>query len=69
MVKEGKKRVEESLGYKLNKEWIEEKKRQGYTIVDIGEDPKRSYRSPYYKMEKEVVENYVSKTEIKVGEE
>jgi hypothetical protein len=34
-----------------NKKWIQTQMRQGKEIVDLGVDPQRSVRSPYYEME------------------
>ena len=43
----------EELGsaLKRNKVWIESKIKQGYDIYDIGLDPNRVTRSPFYDLE------------------
>ena len=38
-----------------NKQWLADKIDQGYKIVDIGEDPTRVKRSPFYKAEQEAI--------------
>lgn len=35
-----------------NRRWINDKMREGRKIVDIGPDPERATRSPFYEMEK-----------------
>ncbi|MEW6773879.1 MAG: hypothetical protein AB1304_07760 [Bacteroidota bacterium] len=54
-------KAEETLIYKYNKMWIEEAKKEGKTIVDIGIDPKKPKRSSNYKMEVESTKNYGNK--------
>ena len=41
---------------KKNERWIDEKMREGRKVIDIGPDPKRSKRSPFYKAEKRRIE-------------
>ncbi|MCP4605256.1 MAG: RHS repeat-associated core domain-containing protein [Proteobacteria bacterium] len=41
-----------------NKRWIRSKKREGYDIYDIGIDPARTRRSPFYSLEKTELGNY-----------
>jgi len=41
---------------KKNERWIDDKMRKGYDIIDIGPDPKRSKRSPFYEAEKKRIE-------------
>lgn len=38
-----------------NQKWIDSKIEKGYTIYDIGVDPKRLKRSPFYQLEKEAL--------------
>ena len=38
-----------------NKRWIETKIKQGYKIYDIGIDPTRMSRSPFYMLEQEII--------------
>jgi len=58
--------VKKSLSYQLNKEWIEQKIREGYTIVDIGEDIERKFPSPFYKMEKQVIKEQYKNANVKI---
>ena len=41
---------------KKNERWIDDKMRQGREIIDIGPDPRRSKRSPFYEAEKHRIE-------------
>lgn len=54
--------TEEELNAALarNQRWIDSKIKQGYTIYDIGIDPKKleSQRSPFYKLEQERLQKY-----------
>ena len=38
-----------------NKQWLSNKIDQGYKVVDIGQDPGRTARSPFYQAEQEAV--------------
>jgi len=42
--------------YKINKQWIEKMKTEGYTIIDIGNPLEDSMESIFYNMEKGVME-------------
>ena len=52
--------------YQLNKEWIEQKMKEGKTIIDIGTDPNRQNRSIFYQMEREATKNYGVKQEYEI---
>ena len=39
-----------------NKRWIREQMKKGKVIIDLGPDPKRPFRSPYYEMERREIE-------------
>lgn len=39
-----------------NAEWIKSKTEEGYTIYDIGVDPTRLQRSPFYQLERDILE-------------
>lgn len=41
--------------YKINKQWIEKMKSDGYTIIDIGNPLSNSVESMFYNMEKGVM--------------
>ena len=41
--------------YKINKQWIEKMKTDGYTIIDIGNPLENSMESIFYNMEKGVM--------------
>jgi RHS repeat-associated protein len=41
---------------KKNERWIDDKMREGREIIDIGPDPRRSKRSPFYEAEKRSIE-------------
>jgi uncharacterized protein RhaS with RHS repeats len=41
---------------KKNERWIDDKMREGRKIIDIGPDPRRSKRSPFYEAEKRRIE-------------
>ncbi len=45
--------LEKSL--ERNRLWINKKMDQGYRIYDVGIDPIRRIRSPFYKLEKELI--------------
>lgn len=38
-----------------NERWLRSKIAQGYTIYDIGIDPTRATRSPFYELEKRIL--------------
>lgn len=40
---------------KRNERWIKKKIKECYKIVDIGIDPRRATRSPFYALEQEVI--------------
>ena len=48
---------------KRNERWIKSMIKKGYDIIDIGLDPNRATRSPFYQMEKEILKrhNYPAK--------
>lgn len=46
--------LKKTLGYEKNKEWIEDRVKEGYTILDLG-NPLNRKESPYYDMETEIV--------------
>lgn len=46
---------DENLALSRNKVWMLKKIKQGYEIVDIGIDATRSFRSPFYEMEKKIL--------------
>jgi hypothetical protein len=46
--------LEESLA--RNERWIRQKIAEGYEILDIGIDPSRSRRSPFYALEMRIIE-------------
>ncbi|MEK6300072.1 MAG: hypothetical protein AABO41_05070 [Acidobacteriota bacterium] len=46
---------DKNLALERNKAWILKKIKQGYEIVDIGIDATRSFRSPFYEMEKKTL--------------
>ena len=48
--------LEKSL--ERNKRWIERKIEEGYDFYDIGIDPSRDRRSPFYQLEKSVLEEH-----------
>ena len=41
---------------KRNEHWIKTKMNEGYDIYDIGIDPSRTRRSPFYQLEKDLIE-------------
>ncbi len=41
-----------------NRAWILDKLSCGYTIVDLGLDPRRTERSPFHQMELEEIRNF-----------
>ncbi len=43
---------------KRNERWIKSKIKHGYEIIDIGIDPGRSHRSPFYQKELEIIDRY-----------
>lgn len=46
---------DQDLAMKRNKAWILGKIKEGYQVVDIGIDATRSFRSPFYEMEKKTL--------------
>lgn len=40
-----------------NARWLRTKIKEGYTIMDIGIDPSRKSRSPFYQVEQQVLTN------------
>lgn len=38
-----------------NKRWLKNKIKEGYEIIDIGIDPNRSNRSPFYALEQKIL--------------
>lgn len=46
---------DENLAMERNRVWIIKKIREGYEVIDIGIDPTRSVRSPFYEMEKQML--------------
>jgi RHS repeat-associated protein len=47
--------AEMNAALRRNKRWLKSKIKQGYGVFDIGVDPGRSNRSPFYAMEKQVL--------------
>ena len=45
------------LAMRRNRDWLLRKIRAGYEIIDIGIDPNRVARSPFYAMEKDLLLN------------
>jgi hypothetical protein len=43
------------LAVMRNRAWILRKMEEGYEIIDIGIDPTRDFRSPFYEMEKRML--------------
>jgi hypothetical protein len=41
---------------KRNDRWIKTKMKEGYDIYDIGIDPVRPRRSPFYRLEKDIIQ-------------
>jgi RHS repeat-associated protein len=56
----GRRMTEEELASALsrNQRWIESKIKQGYDIYDIGIDPQRITRSPFYELEQQMLKKY-----------
>jgi hypothetical protein len=48
-----------TIAMKRNRAWIIKKMKDGYEIVDIGIDPTRAFRSPFYAMEKQLIAQYL----------
>ena len=46
---------DERLAMRRNEAWLRRKIRQGYSVFDIGIDLSRTYRSPFYAMERRVL--------------
>lgn len=44
------------MSLRRNERWINSKIDEGFDIYDIGLDPTRTRRSPFYKLEKEIIE-------------
>jgi|GEM_PF-3715153 len=44
------------LAMKRNERWIRDRIEEGREIIDIGLDPKRAIRSPFYEMEKRIID-------------
>ena len=55
---EGRLMTEKELGnaLKRNARWIKEKINEGYKIYDIGIDPTKGTRSPFYELEKKILQ-------------
>lgn len=50
--------VELAAAKARNARWIKSKMKAGYDIYDIGIDPLRIERSPFYQLEKDILQNY-----------
>jgi hypothetical protein len=44
-----------SKSLKRNERWLKKKIKDGYEIIDIGIDPSRSSRSPFYQIEQQII--------------
>lgn len=55
-------KAELAAALKRNERWILKKIEQGYEFYDIGLDPTRSVRSPFYELEKKLLKDHKIKT-------
>ena len=49
-----------SAALKRNERWIRQKIKEGYEIIDIGLDPSRATRSPFYELEQKIINEAIA---------